>query len=157
MCELAFSKMLNIKTSKINRMDVQPDLRCVATTLPRIPKLADENVFRNLQFNILLKVQGIESSGLSIRDRWGQKVENHCSRTLKVTLVNTVDAGYKNTGYKNIFPAPEGVLYGLWPETCFDFLANNIQWNLAKRGMKISDPIFPIKMDFAKREINANN
>ena len=28
-----------------------------------------------------------------------------------------------------------------------------LQWNLAKRGMKISDPIFPIEMDLAKRGI----
>ena len=43
LCELAFSKMLNIKTNKRNRLDVEPDLRCsVSTTLPRFPKLADE-------------------------------------------------------------------------------------------------------------------
>ena len=32
-----------------------------------------------------------------------------------------------------------------------------LQWNLAKRGMKISDPIFPIEMDLAKRGINIKN
>ena len=43
LCELAFSKMLNIKTIKRNRIDVQPDLRCcISTTLPRIPKLVNE-------------------------------------------------------------------------------------------------------------------
>ena len=30
---------------------------------------------------------------------------------------------------------------------------NIVQWNLAKRGMEISDPIFPIEMDLAKRGI----
>ena len=29
-----------------------------------------------------------------------------------------------------------------------------VQCNIAKRGMKISDPIFPIEMDLAKRGIN---
>ena len=39
----------------------------------------------------------------------------------------------------------------------FDLRTNDlfaIQCNLAKRGMKISDPIFPIEMDLAKRGIN---
>ena len=39
----------------------------------------------------------------------------------------------------------------------FSKLWNVVQWNLAKWGMKISDPIFPIEMDLAKRGINANN
>ena len=32
-----------------------------------------------------------------------------------------------------------------------------LQCNLAKRGMKISDPNFPIEMDLAKRGINVRN
>ena len=34
---------------------------------------------------------------------------------------------------------------------------STVQWNLAKRGMKISDPIFPIEMDLAKRGINVKS